>query len=273
MPEIPLVVSELGFTIDESADCPPGKLLTPLASADGLAILDIPGTLLITPDNALIPAFIPPDATAASTAGILPVATSTPALVNPFVATPPAPPRSSGNTYGVAVALVSFATCSNLFFKLIIDKFCGTPACSGLNDCAIAKNAELDIPFVASANPGNPVIAGGLIFRIVSMVGNPGTLGSPEILGIFGSPEILGVFGTELAPPPRSSGNIYGVFGNPEILGVFGIAATMPLREVTIEPAPPVVVANADEKLPELIALATLEIEGSVAIIVYHQYF
>ena len=47
----------------------------------------------------------------------------------------------------------------------------------------------------------------------------------------------------------------------------------MPLREVTMEPPPPVVVANADEKLPELIALATLEIEGSVAIIVYHQYF
>jgi hypothetical protein len=46
----------------------------------------------------------------------------------------------------------------------------------------------------------------------------------------------------------------------------------MPLREVTIELAPPVVVASADEKLPELIALATLDIEGSVDIILYHQY-
>ena len=81
-----------------------------------------------------------------------------------------------------------------------------------------------------------------MISRNVSIVGNPGALGSPEILG------------------------------SPVILGSFGIEAVMPLREVTIELAPPVVVASADEKLPELIALATLAIEGSVAIIVYHQY-
>ena len=236
MSEIPLVVNELGFTIDESADCPPGKLLTPLASADGLTMPDIPGTLLIAPDNALNPAFTPPDATAASTAGILPVTTSTPALFNPFV-------NEVAN--GLDAALVSVATWSSLFFKLIIVKFCGTPACSGLNDCAIAKNAELDIPFVASANPDNPVIAGGFIFRNVSIVGDPGTLGSPEILG---RPGILGIF------------------------GILGIEADIPLREVTIELVPPVVVASADEKLPELIALATLAIEGSVAIIVYHQY-
>jgi len=73
--------------------------------------------------------------------------------------------------------------------------------------------------------------------------------------GIFGSPEML------------------GILGSPGIPGIFGIEAAMPLREVTMELAPPVVVASADEKLPELIALATLEIEGSVAIIVYYQYF
>ena len=233
MSEIPLVVNELGFTIDESADCPPGKLLTPLASADGLTMPDIPGTLLIAPDNALNPAFTPPDATAASTAGILPVTTSTPALFNPFV-------NEVAN--GLDAALVSVATWSSLFFKLIIVKFCGTPACSGLNDADIAVNADLDILFVVSTNPDNPVISGGLISRNVSIVGNPGALGSPEILG------------------------------SPVILGSFGIEAVMPLREVTIELAPPVVVASADEKLPELIALATLAIEGSVAIILYHQY-
>lgn len=204
MSEIPLVVNELGFTIDDSADCPPGKLLTPLASADGLTIPDMPGTLLIAPDNALNPAFTPPDATAASTAGILPVATSTPALFNPLV---------NEVVNGVDAALVSVATWSNLFFKLIIVKFCGTPACSGLNEADIAANAEPDILFVVSTNPDNPVIP-----------------------------------------------------------GILGIEAVMPLREVTIELAPPVVVASADEKLPELIALATLEIEGSVDIILYHQY-
>jgi hypothetical protein len=262
--EIPLVVNDLGFTIDESADCPPGKLLTPLASAVGSAIPDIPGTLLITPPNALIPALTPPDATAASTAGILPVATSIPALVKPSL-------NEVAN--GVDAAFVSAAACSNLFFKLIIVKFCGTPACSGLNDCAIAKNAELDIPFVASANPGNPVIAGGLIFRNVSIVGKPGTLGSPVTLGIFGSPGILGIFGNPGILGIFGSPGIPGIFGSFGIPGIFGIEAVMPLREVTIELAPPVVVASADEKLPELIALATLEIEGSVAIIVYHQYF
>ena len=205
MSEIPLVVNELGFTIDDSADCPPGKLLTPLASADGLTMPDIPGTLLIAPDNALNPDFTPPDATAASTSGILPVTTSTPALFNPFV---------NEVVNGVDAALVSVATCSNLFFKLIIVKFCGTPACNGLNEADIAANAEPDILFAVSTNPDNPVLP-----------------------------------------------------------GILGIEAVMPLREVTIELAPPVVVASADEKLPELIAPATLEIEGSVAIIVYHRYF
>ena len=236
MSEIPLVVNELGFTIDDSADCPPGKLLTPLASADGLTMPDIPGTLLIAPDNALNPDFTPPDATAASTSGILPVTTSTPALFNPFV---------NEVVNGVDAALVSVATCSNLFFKLIIVKFCGTPACSDLNEFDIAVNAELAIPFVASTNPDNSVISGGLILRNVSIVGNPGTLGSPEILG---RPGILGR------------------------LGMLGIEADIPSREVTIELAPPIAVASADEKLPELLALATLEIEGSVAIILYHQY-
>jgi hypothetical protein len=91
----------------------------------------------------------------------------------------------------------------------------------------MAANADFDIPFAASANPANPVISGGLIFRKESILGNPGILGIDDI---------------------------------------------MPLREVTMEPAEPVVIASADEKLPELIALATLAIEGSVAIIVYYLY-
>jgi hypothetical protein len=193
----------------------------------------MPGTLLIAPDNALNPAFTPPDATAASTAGILPVAKSTPALFNPLV---------NEVVNGVDAALVSVAACANLFFKLIIVKFCGTSACSGLNEFDIAANAEPDIPFAVSTSPDKPVISSGLILRNVSIVGNPGTFGSPEILG------------------------------SPGILGILGIEAVMPLREVTIELAPPVVVASADEKLPELIALATLDIEGSVDIILYHQY-
>jgi hypothetical protein len=216
--EIPLIANELEFMMDDSADCPPGKLLTPLAIADGLTIPDIPGTLLIAPDNALKPASTPPDATAASTAGILPVAMSTPALFNILV---------NEVTTGEIADLVSVATCSNLFFKLIAVKFWGTPACSGLNESDMAANADFDIPFAASANPANPVISGGLIFRKESILGNPGILGIDDI---------------------------------------------MPLREVTMEPAEPVVIASADEKLPELIALATLAIEGSVAIIVYYLY-
>ena len=106
-------------------------------------------------------------------------------------------------------------------------------------------NADFDIPFAASINPDNPVIAaGGLVVFNESTDGSPGILGTLDKLGNPGMPETLGKLGT------------------------FGSDGIIPPSEVAIELAPPVVVANADEKFPELIALATLDNEGSDIIII-----
>ena len=117
-----------------------------------------------------------------------------------------------------------------------------------MNDEDIAENADFDIPFAASANPDNPVIEVGVAAFSESIDGSPGILGTPDNEG---SPGIL------------------GTLGSPGILATLGSEGIIPLREVTIELAPPVVVAKLDAKFPELIALATLAIAGSVAIIRY----
>ena len=245
MPEVEPVVE---LITEETADCPPGKLDNPLAIADGFnpATPAIPGTLFIAPVNAFIPEPTPLLATIESTLGILPEIASTPAPFNPCF---------NASALGKPGSFVSAAACSNLFARLIDVKFCGIPAFKDLSEPDIAENADPDKPFVASNNPVALDKSGGFIFFNASRLGSPG--------GIFGNPLVKLVrLGNPLVKLVK--------LGTPGNAGNFG--KDIPVKEVAIELAPPVVVANADAKLPPPIELATLAKLGKVAIIMSLQH-